>query len=108
MTLTNKMYDVLKKFALVDLPALTSLYFAVASIWNLAHTTEIIGTATAIDTFLGLVLHLSSKGYTAPVDGKILVDTSDPEKDVHTIELGLIPKVGKPYTLAVEAKSTKE
>lgn len=60
---THKTYDRLKFVALVLLPALGTLYFTVAALWGLAHTTEVVGTITAIDTFLGVVLQLSSNSY---------------------------------------------
>lgn len=59
----NKTYDILKYIAQIGLPALGTLYFAVANIWNLPYAEEIVGTITAIDTFLGSILHISSTKY---------------------------------------------
>lgn len=56
-------YDRLKFIAQILLPALATLWFAIGSIWNLPHTTEIVGTITAVDTFLGLILQISSNSY---------------------------------------------
>ena len=61
--MTNKMYDVLKWIAQILLPALGTLYFAIASIWNLPYAEEIVGTITAIDCFLGALLGISSMKY---------------------------------------------
>jgi hypothetical protein len=44
-------------------PAIGTLYFALAGIWNLPYPEEIVGTITAIDTFLGAVLGISSANY---------------------------------------------
>lgn len=63
----NKTYDILKFIALTLLPALGTLYFALAQIWGLPYAEEIVGTITAIDTFLGVVLHISSKNYSENV-----------------------------------------
>ena len=60
MFFSNKVYDVLKKFALVTLPAIGTLYFALSSIWNLPYPTEIVGTITAVDTFIGVLLGIST------------------------------------------------
>lgn len=59
----NKVYDVLKWIALIVLPALATLYFAVAQIWGLPFGEEIVGTITAIDAFLGAVLGISNITY---------------------------------------------
>ena len=64
MKLTNKAYDVLKQIALVWLPALATLYFALTKIWGFAaYGEEISGSLMAIDTFLGAVLKYSSVKY---------------------------------------------
>ena len=59
----SKVYDVLKEVALVVLPAVSVLYLALAGIWKLPYGQEVSGTIMALDTFLGAVLHVSSKQY---------------------------------------------
>ena len=61
--MNNKVYDILKYIAQIVLPALATLYFALSGIWNLPYGEEIVGTITAIDTFLGLLLGISSANY---------------------------------------------
>ena len=61
--MSNKTYDALKYIAQVVLPALGTLYFALASIWGLPFSEEIVGTITAIDAFLGVLLKISSDNY---------------------------------------------
>lgn len=73
MTLTNKTYDRLKFVTLIALPALATFYLTVAQIWHLPSATEVAATITAIDTFLGALLGLSSKNYTPPTDGTLHV-----------------------------------
>lgn len=63
MILSNKVYDVLKWIAQLLLPALATLYFALAGIWNLPYGEQIVGTITAIDTFLGILLGISTANY---------------------------------------------
>ena len=63
MKLNDKVYDVLKWIALYLLPAVGTLYFALAGIWEFPYGEEIVGTLTAIDTFLGVVLGISSASY---------------------------------------------
>ena len=61
--MSNKMYDVLKWIAMVVLPAIGTLYFALASIWGFPYAEQIGGTITAVVTFLGVVLGISSAQY---------------------------------------------
>lgn len=61
--MNNKTYDVLKWIAQYFLPALGTLYFALASIWGLSFGEEIVGTITAIDAFLGVLLGISTIQY---------------------------------------------
>lgn len=63
MFLSNKVYDVLKFICQIVLPAIGTLYFALAGIWNFPYGEEVVGTITAIDTFLGTVLMISSNQY---------------------------------------------
>lgn len=61
--MSNTTYDVLKYIAQVVIPAIGTLYFALAGIWGLPYGEQIVGTLTAIDTFLGVVLRISSNQY---------------------------------------------
>lgn len=61
--MTNKTYDILKFIAQIVLPAIGTLYFALAGIWGLPYGEQIVGTITAVDTFLGAVLKISSDRY---------------------------------------------
>jgi hypothetical protein len=63
MNLNNKVYDVLKWIAMYLLPAVGTLYFALAGIWEFPYGEEIVGTLTALDAFLGAVLGISSASY---------------------------------------------
>ena len=66
--MSNKVYDVLKWIAMYLLPASGTLYFAIASIWGLPYGEQIVGTITAIDTFLGVILGISTTQYNKRVD----------------------------------------
>ena len=63
MKLSNQTYDVLKWIAQILLPAVATLYFALSKIWGLPFSTEIVGTISAIDAFLGALLGISSASY---------------------------------------------
>lgn len=63
MKMNNKTYDVLKWIAQILLPALGTLYFALAGIWGFPYAEGIVGTITAVDTFLGVLLGISASQY---------------------------------------------
>lgn len=65
--MSNKLYDVLKWIAMYLLPALGTFYFAIAGIWGLPYGEEIVGTLTAVDTFLGVILGISSANYNKKI-----------------------------------------
>jgi len=61
--LSDKAYDILKWAALVLLPALGALYFGLAGIWGFPYGEQIVGTITVLDTFLGVILGISTIQY---------------------------------------------
>ena len=69
MKMSNKVYDICKFIAQILLPALATLYFAIASIWGLPYAEQIVGTITAIDTFLGAILGISTLKYNKENEG---------------------------------------
>lgn len=64
-TIKNEVYDTLKWVALIFLPGLASFYFGMDAIWGWWKAPEIVGTITLVDTFLGLLLGISSLQYNA-------------------------------------------
>ena len=63
MKLNDKTYDTLKWIAMYLLPAAGALYFALAGIWGLPYGEQVVGTITAVDTFLGVILGISTAQY---------------------------------------------
>lgn len=59
----DKVYDILKAIAMIILPALGTLYFSLAGIWGWPYAEQIVGTITVIDTFLGVILGISTAQY---------------------------------------------
>lgn len=62
-TISNKTYDMLVWIAQIALPALGTLYAALAAIWGFPYGEEIVGTITAVDLFLGTLLGISKAKY---------------------------------------------
>jgi len=61
--LSDAWYARLNFVALILLPAIGSLYFALADIWNLPKAAQVVGTIVAIDTFLGAFLKYAQAAY---------------------------------------------
>ena len=61
--MSNKTYDVLKWVAQIALPAVGTLYAALAGIWGFPYGEEIVGSIMAADTFLGALLQISTAQY---------------------------------------------
>lgn len=72
MVFPNSVYDKLKWVAQLLLPALATLYLAIAKFWNLPYPEAISGTIMAIDTFLGAILQISTNNYNN--DQKVLMN----------------------------------
>jgi hypothetical protein len=83
--LTNRAYDLLKFLAQILLPAVGAMYFGLAAIWGLPNAEEVVGTITVVDTFLGVLLGLSTKAYNnsdAKYDGTAEIEVMDDRKVV--------------------------
>lgn len=83
----NKLYDLLKWIAQYFFPAMGTLYFVLSGIWGFPYGEQVVGTITAIDVFLGVILGISSAQYNKTKDGSFLIDTSDPQKNVFRLVL---------------------
>lgn len=64
--LSNSTYDTLKYICQVVIPALGTLYFALGTIWGpnvFPYAEQVVGSLTAIDAFMGVLLKISSDQY---------------------------------------------
>ena len=88
--LSNNVYDNLNWVVRFGLPGLGALYFSLAQIWGLPAGEQVLGTITSLALFFGVLLGISSRQYKASderTDGSLIVDTSNPEKDVYRLDL---------------------
>jgi hypothetical protein len=88
--LSNSAYNVVKKSATIVFPALSALYIAIAQIWNFDHVEQVVGTLTAVNTFLGVLIQLSKKSYyasSAPYVGEIKVKNVGEKKVVAQVHI---------------------
>lgn len=87
--MSNKTYDILKDIALYVLPALATFILTIGGIWGIPNAEAIAGTITAIDTFLGAVLKISSIQYDLEEKKEDLASQIDYfEKVVHEFKKG--------------------
>ncbi len=97
--ISNKMYDVLKYLVIIVLPALGTLYFTLSKIWGedrIPNPEEVIGTLSAIATFGGVLLHISTKSYDnsdTKYDGDIVVTKTETGTTQFSMELNKDPFV---------------
>lgn len=68
--MSNKTYDILRYICQIVIPAVATLYFALAQIWSLPYAEQIVGSLTAIDAFLGALLGISTRIYNNKGDAE--------------------------------------
>ncbi len=85
ISLSNGAYDKLKATVQYILPGLATLYVVLAQFWAFPKPEAVVGTLTAIATFLGIIIAISSRGYNTNFDGAIVVDTTG-EADTYSLE----------------------
>lgn len=78
--LSNWVYDQLKRFVTLILPAFGTFYVTIAPVWNLPNPEAVAATTLALATFLGVVLNISGRVYDKSddkYDGVIEVTTDE-------------------------------
>lgn len=75
--MNNKTYDILKRVAIIVIPALATLVNAVGIVWGVPYTNEATATITAFGVFLGAALGVSSEKYTPETHGNLVVTKHD-------------------------------
>lgn len=75
--MNSQTYDILKRVALIVIPALATFVNAVGIAWDIPYTNEAIATITAFGVFLGAALGISSKNYTPETHGNLVVTKHD-------------------------------
>ncbi len=81
MIMKNETYDKLRWVAQYLLPALGTLYFALAGIWGFPWGEQVVGSITAIDTFLGVVLGISTYNYKKGTIEEVPIKLVDEEEE---------------------------
>lgn len=75
--MNNQSYDILKRVAIIIIPALATFVNAAGMVWGIPYTNEVTATITAFGVFLGAALGVSSKNYTPETHGNLMVTKDD-------------------------------
>lgn len=88
--MNDMMYGFLKNLVQLFLPAFSTLYLSLAGLWHLPYAQQVVGTAAALATFLGVLLRISTKAYNANdanYDGSMVVTTNEDGIQLYSLEL---------------------
>lgn len=89
--MSERVYNTCKWATTIILPAIGTLYFALAEIWGLPAAQQVLGSIVALQAFFGVVLGISSRAYQQSderFDGDLII-TKDPKSEVRTFSLEL-------------------
>ena len=75
--MNNQTYDILKRVALIVIPALATFVNAVGIVWGVPYANEVTATITAFGVLLGSALGISSTNYTPETHGNLVVTKHD-------------------------------
>ena len=70
LKLKDSVYDILKWFTLICLPALGTAYVALAGVWGFPYAEEVSKTVMAACTLLGALLGISTAEHRKVAGGK--------------------------------------
>ena len=80
--MNNMTYDILAYVQRIVLPALATLIATLGQIWNWTWPVEqVVLTITAIDTFMGVVLRISSNQYYEHLEEMANLDIPEEEEE---------------------------
>ena len=85
MQMSNELFDLLKWLCLIVFPALSTAIVVIFPLWGMPYADEISKTITAIATFIGACLGVSSVNYYK-ANGSI--EMPDNETEVDNNEVG--------------------
>lgn len=79
MKLNNKVYDILKWLVIIVMPAVATLYAALAAVWAWPYADEVAMTISAVTALLGALLGISTAQYNkgVPVETEGMVDDNE-------------------------------
>lgn len=61
--MSDRVYKILKWACLIFIPATASLVYTIGVIWGIPYTDSVVGTLSAVSTFLGALIGISTIDY---------------------------------------------
>lgn len=106
----GKLYAFLKFLAQIALPAFGTLYVTLAGVWHLPAAEAVVSTVVAVDTFLGVILQLSSTAYNKDVEdaGELHVDEEGKMSFVVDGDKTDVDKLGDKQEVRFKVKKTAQ
>jgi Putative phage holin Dp-1 len=92
---SDRTYGAVKNLVQLGLPAAGTLYFTLASIWDLPAAEQVIGTIAAVNVFFGVLLSFSSRTYKASdarFAGDVVVTEAPNGRKTFSLELNDLPE----------------
>lgn len=68
MKLSNKWYDRLKWICIILVPALNVFLTTIFALYHIPHIEIVVGTISAVATFIGALIGVSTKAYNKQFD----------------------------------------
>lgn len=90
MQLNSKVYDRLKFFALIVLPAFAAFYLGLGQVWEWPRTEEIVTSIALFDAFIGAILQISNHKYkndSSRIDGFLTASGVDEDTGIPNLRL---------------------
>lgn len=85
MKLSDTLYDLLKWFTMIVIPACATAYVGLASVWGWPYADEVAKTSAVVCTLLGALLGISTAQYnkdTVAAPGKHETIAADPYEQI--------------------------
>ena len=87
LSLSDRVYDLIRKTTTLYLPALATAYAALALIWPLPEPERVAQTVVVVCTLLAAILRGAEKGYEPPSQAVLTKTGSDEDGDDFVLEL---------------------
>lgn len=68
MIIPNKIYNILKWVLVIAVPALITFLTTIFALYHIPHIEIVVGTISAVATFLGALIGVSTKAYNKRLD----------------------------------------
>lgn len=98
--ISNDLYDKAKWFVMIVLPAFSTLYFTLGTIWGWPNVVQVVGSIAAFSTFIGIVVGISTKSYNVSdrrFDGYIDISENEDGATVFMLNLNADPELLEHY-----------